>query len=509
MITLQSVGAMLFMLMSTVPGFGESAPGSPTQVSTDSDPVVANGGTTARTAASRAADVVNVKDFGAIGDDTADDTAAINTAMAYARSHFTGGQQSPGILLPQGVYRVTSPLNFTGFDQFSVTIKADGATLDCQFSGSTACVDMLGSSFFRVDSLSIFGNPSFQPTYGLQIGRTGLAGAGGHEFYGLRVTGNFARAAVYEYASETNLWSHPVIQNLANGVVYAVIMDGVNYWHVTSTFQAVTALPNTPASFNENTFLSANFGVSSTTGSSIWMSGTSRHSYIGSYIGQNGKNAIVINSAFASNSMLNADIHIENRMVSHVFFITGSPTASFGGLSYRDHSSQIVGSVFGLDTGVTGVTITDFQLDVESFFSTTPVPTVFDRPSAFRVAGSVFIPADRYWATPSYFSGQLCMGLACIFVNQVLSPPTVSACGKSAGIQGYGNNYQGRIVIGPGTVSSCTFTFANAGFGHYVNCVVSPHAAIPGFGYSYTNSSITLTAPSLTLAIVDYVCMGN
>jgi hypothetical protein len=66
-------------------------------------PVTAANTTAARPLASRFADVVNVKDFGAAGDGVADDTAAIQAAFA-AGSH---------IVFPAGVYNVTH-LTFTG-----------------------------------------------------------------------------------------------------------------------------------------------------------------------------------------------------------------------------------------------------------------------------------------------------------------------------------------------------------------------------------------------------------
>jgi hypothetical protein len=63
---------------------------------TDVTTVTATGSTTARSLADRAADAVNVKDFGAVGDGVTDDTAAFNAAIA------TGDP----VYIPTGNYRL-------------------------------------------------------------------------------------------------------------------------------------------------------------------------------------------------------------------------------------------------------------------------------------------------------------------------------------------------------------------------------------------------------------------
>lgn len=73
--------------------------------------VTAHGSTTARTPEERAADLVNVLDFGAKGDGVADDTGAIQAAIASAK----GGT----VFLPRGVYRhtgltITTPVRLEG-----------------------------------------------------------------------------------------------------------------------------------------------------------------------------------------------------------------------------------------------------------------------------------------------------------------------------------------------------------------------------------------------------------
>lgn len=59
----------------------------------------ANGSVT-RTLAEKLGDVVTVKDFGAVGDGAADDTAALNAALACGEM----------VLLPRGTYKITAPL---------------------------------------------------------------------------------------------------------------------------------------------------------------------------------------------------------------------------------------------------------------------------------------------------------------------------------------------------------------------------------------------------------------
>jgi hypothetical protein len=76
---------------------------------TEFTPFLANGSTEPRNLVTREADVVNVKDFGAVGDGVADDTAAIQAAMnAIASANKKGGK----IEFPVGTYKITSTITF-------------------------------------------------------------------------------------------------------------------------------------------------------------------------------------------------------------------------------------------------------------------------------------------------------------------------------------------------------------------------------------------------------------
>jgi hypothetical protein len=83
--------------------------------------VTATGSTTARTLANRFADVVNVKDFGAVGNGVADDTAAFSAACAAApttdciSNNFNiQFPQRANIYVPAGSYLLNSLINTSG-----------------------------------------------------------------------------------------------------------------------------------------------------------------------------------------------------------------------------------------------------------------------------------------------------------------------------------------------------------------------------------------------------------
>jgi hypothetical protein len=83
--------------------------------------ITATGSTTARTLANRFADVVNVKDFGAVGDGVTDDTAAIQAAINSVSS----GQKIE-IFFPRGNYIINGTLTY---NQRFISFVLDEAAL--------------------------------------------------------------------------------------------------------------------------------------------------------------------------------------------------------------------------------------------------------------------------------------------------------------------------------------------------------------------------------------------
>jgi hypothetical protein len=102
--------------------------------------VLATGSTTARSLANRFSDPVNIKDFGAIGNNIADDTAAIQAAIDYAFSigssiYFPSGnfRTVSGIILKCGCTCNTGAIITAGASINTVTIPAGNYTATSAF----------------------------------------------------------------------------------------------------------------------------------------------------------------------------------------------------------------------------------------------------------------------------------------------------------------------------------------------------------------------------------------
>ena len=129
--------------------------------------VTATGSTTARTLANRFADVVNVKDFGAVGDGVADDSAA------FLAAHTATPNGKP-IYVPPGNYKISTTINcigrhwiFEGSTFFPLT-NLNGA-LNNYIDVTTGAVENGVGNPYQYGSRYKFGGNHHGPI-GLQIG---------------------------------------------------------------------------------------------------------------------------------------------------------------------------------------------------------------------------------------------------------------------------------------------------------------------------------------------------
>lgn len=109
--------------------WNESADGITNVSASDgsSNSVTATDSTTSRLLSNRFADIVNVKDYGAVGNGTTDDQAGIDAAITAASTNKT-------IFFPYGTYKISSALNLSGrvFFEPGSKIKPDsGIAVTC------------------------------------------------------------------------------------------------------------------------------------------------------------------------------------------------------------------------------------------------------------------------------------------------------------------------------------------------------------------------------------------
>jgi hypothetical protein len=153
--------------------------GVPEAISPDNLKVVATSSTTERTLASRFAETWNVKDFGAIGDGTTDDTSAITAALAAMPGTNAIGDYTavpnPILFFPAGIYKVSSRILVTkgstcirGAGQFSTTIKYVGSAI------INEVIKFRDAEFCELSDIGLDGglpyNPTLSETYGAKAG---------------------------------------------------------------------------------------------------------------------------------------------------------------------------------------------------------------------------------------------------------------------------------------------------------------------------------------------------
>jgi hypothetical protein len=149
---------------------------------TDAPFTQAGAGAVLRTVESKLQDVVSVKDFGAVGDGVADDTAAIQAALNRANALAINAQYAgssvfvnggPAVHFPRGVYRVNSPINA---DQMRhVRLVGDGKILILGDTSGTKTTGFMTGDNIRYLSVENIHFQNFATVFAVNSGNLDLA----------------------------------------------------------------------------------------------------------------------------------------------------------------------------------------------------------------------------------------------------------------------------------------------------------------------------------------------
>ena len=406
------------------------------------------------TLAQLASTTIDVRDYGAVCNDSTDDAPAINNAIAAGLALVTNnGSSTPvSFSFPAGPNRclIKEPLNFTGFNAVATYVQGNGAVLDCDITATgtapnavNMCMDFTATSNFQINNLNLYGNPAGTQAVGMQFVRAqSNAGCTNNRIHGLTIYGAFTVTPFLNDACEDNSAVGVHITNTLNSSTsWDIIEDASNHFNVSTLY---TAHPlYTPDSNSEGmdevnwTDLVLGYGG---TGSLVFINGAHANKFQGgSYFnaGNSTQAPIVLwddsitagnptGIASSGNGAIWMGAHIEGGTAHDIEFEGPNPTPTVFGLHFDDRGTQIsstaagpAASIFQLGSGITSVTLPDSPIAIDNYLTNSPA-TVFDVPSAYQGSGNVEVPPGM-WNAPASWTGCVTQGISeggCPIVTQ-------------------------------------------------------------------------------------------
>jgi hypothetical protein len=170
-------------------------------------------GSVERSTHSKLSDVVSVKDFGAVGDGTTNDSAAFTAALAYTQTLTNGGE----IYIPPGTYRMNMDMTDTTpngefFKKVTVRGAGRGVTTIRPASAGSIVLNLFGRNRCTFQDFTIKSGDVYEAACAIYIARRDLSGNPGNgncnnnKFLNIEVSGNYSSHAVVSCGAESSLW---------------------------------------------------------------------------------------------------------------------------------------------------------------------------------------------------------------------------------------------------------------------------------------------------------------
>ena len=237
-------------------------------------------GAVLRTLQDKNRDIINVKDFGAVGDKVTDDAPAIQLAIDYARD-----QNHGTIYFPNAVgYRTNSELDVTGTSALRFIGESGNnssyATIYPNHTGHT--FDCTDSSFLSFEEIAVraFDNTTLPKTAWFLARPTAGYSSGQHHFRRCASYGKFTEAVVYSYGSESNEYYNCYFVNTQTSGK-TVVVTAYNILGLSSNFATVAT--GGQANIHTN-FFGGSIAVLAGTGEPLYLDGAALLSLYGTWM---------------------------------------------------------------------------------------------------------------------------------------------------------------------------------------------------------------------------------
>jgi len=361
--------------------------------------LVTTAGGTARSLITRFEEVINVKDYGAAGDGTTDDTAAINLAFAALRAEFLitdGVEESyPGtVLFPPGRYKISAAIDATMIWGYGWKIEGTGAQIESSASGA-AMLDLFGSRFGEINGLTFYGDDTTVPAWGIIMGRESSLSPfrSTGDFVLNRVTffGYFSKGCLYNFAAESVTYNSCVFWNRhSSASSYAIVLDAryQTAFGVASVTEEIPPDYDQLESFNTNVFNQCDFRKM-VSGPTIYICNGSGFRFHGCYgVSYDDAVVVVVTGGGYPINDLYLDMHFEVQAATAcVRFegILGDVNMSVHNLYMRDLWALTTGTILLAGASISGtVELRDYDL---AFSYNAGGTKLIDPPARFALQG--------------------------------------------------------------------------------------------------------------------------
>jgi hypothetical protein len=180
----------------------------------------------AETVATKLQEIVSVKDFGAIGNGSTDDTTAINNAIAYVKSLTNGG----AVYFPVGTYAVTE-INATNISAgFTQSVKLYGAgrlmTKIVPYAAGKVLLNLLGSNNCTIQDLT-FSSITYSSQCAIFLARSNTSpNCNNNKFLNVYTIGSYSVASIVSNGSESSNWFNSRFENSQSSAYYRTFWTG-------------------------------------------------------------------------------------------------------------------------------------------------------------------------------------------------------------------------------------------------------------------------------------------